>query len=244
MSAGVHFLTDKRIIHAMLRSAQPRAGDLIVEFGPGQGALTAPLAKTGARVLAIERDAAFARRLECRFAGNVRVVHADLRDVPLPRRPYAVVANIPFAASTALVRRLLHPASSMTGADLLVEWGFAARLARSCPRNAEEASWAATYAITLATRVRAASFSPAPNVDAAHLVIRRTCALSRPIRQLIRRGFAEPRLPIAAAVGEIHPRKRAHRLLTSTGIDPPTPTGTLTPTQWNRLAAALTRLSQ
>jgi 23S rRNA (adenine-N6)-dimethyltransferase len=163
--------------------------------------------------------------------------------VPLPRRPYAVVANVPFAVSTALVRRLLHPASSMTAADLLVEWGFGVRLARNCPRNAEEASWAAAYAISVASRVPAASFSPAPRVDAAHLVIRRTTALSRPLRQLIRRAFAEPRLPIAAAVGEIHPRKRAHRLLTSTGIDPPTPIATLTAPQWNRLAAALTRPS-
>ncbi|WP_390623929.1 rRNA adenine N-6-methyltransferase family protein [Fodinicola feengrottensis] len=98
----------------MLRSARPAAGDLIVEFGPGQGALTAPLSRTGARILAIERDPAFVRRLERRFAGQVRVVHADLRDVPLPRRPYAVVANVPFAVSTALVRRLLHPTSPMT----------------------------------------------------------------------------------------------------------------------------------
>ncbi|GAA1710237.1 16S rRNA (adenine(1518)-N(6)/adenine(1519)-N(6)) -dimethyltransferase RsmA [Fodinicola feengrottensis] len=240
MSHGIHFLTDKRVVHAMLRSARPAAGDLIVEFGPGQGALTAPLSRTGARILAIERDPAFVRRLERRFAGQVRVVHADLRDVPLPRRPYAVVANVPFAVSTALVRRLLHPTSPMTGADLLVEWGFAVRLARSCPRTAEEAGWAASYAIRVAARVPAASFSPAPRVDAAHLVIRRTTTLSRPVRDLIRRGFAEPRLPIAAAVGEIHPRRRAHRLLTSTGIDPPTPISTLTAPQWNRLATALT----
>ncbi|WP_163567086.1 hypothetical protein [Fodinicola feengrottensis] len=92
----------------------------------------------------------------------------------------------------------------------------------------------------MAARVPAASFSPAPRVDAAHLVIRRTTTLSRPVRDLIRRGFAEPRLPIAAAVGEIHPRRRAHRLLTSTGIDPPTPISTLTAPQWNRLATALT----
>lgn len=241
-SAGVHFLTDQRAIRALLRSAAPQPGDLVVEFGPGQGALTAPLSRTGAKILAIERDPSFARRLERRF-DDVTVVCGDLRTVPLPRRSYAVVANVPFAVSTALVRRLLHPSSAMTTADLLVEWGFAARLARSSPRTAEAAGWAAAYSISIGRRVPASSFSPAPRVDAAHLVIRRTARLTQPMRTLIRRGFAAPQRPVAAALGEVHPRKRAHRLLTSTGIDPPTPVAALTAVEWNRLAAALSQSS-
>jgi 23S rRNA (adenine-N6)-dimethyltransferase len=240
-SGGVHFLTDQRVIRSLLRSAAPGPGDLVVEFGPGRGALTAPLARTGARILAVERDDAFAAKLERRFGetGLVRVVRADLRVVPLPRRPYSVVSNLPFSVSSALLRRLLHPGSAMVGADLVVEWSFATRLTKESPRTAETAAWAACFSLTRARRVPAGSFSPAPRVDAAHLVIRRTAHLSRPVRTVIRRGFAEPRLPVAAALGEIHPRKRAHRLLTSTGIDPPTPVSLLTAAQWNRLSSAL-----
>lgn len=172
--SGLHLLTARRPIHQLVSAALLGPGDLVIDFGAGPGAITAALAATGARVLAVERDARFARRLSRRFDGhNVRVVHADLRRVPLPHRPFSVVASIPFAVSTTLLRRLLGDRRvPLRGAELIVEWGFARRVTAECPDRAETARWAARYQLTLRRRIPADSFSPPPAVDAAQLSIR------------------------------------------------------------------------
>ncbi|GAA5157584.1 23S rRNA (adenine(2058)-N(6))-methyltransferase Erm(37) [Pseudonocardia eucalypti] len=172
--SGVHLLTARRPIDQLVSAATLAPDDLVIDFGAGPGVITAALAATGARVLAVERDARFARRLSRRFDGhNVRVVHDDLRRVPLPRRPFSVVASIPFAVSTTLLRRLLGDRRvPLRGADLVVEWGFARRVTTEWPGRAETARWAARYDLVLRRRIPAASFTPPPSVDAAHLSIR------------------------------------------------------------------------
>ena len=181
---GEHYLTDRRVIGQFVRSAGVGQGDLVFDLGAGFGALTGPLAATGAKVIAVEIDPALAGRLRRRFAADdeslVSVVEADLRSIPLPRRPFSVVANPPFALTTWLCRRLLgDPAVRLTGADLMLEWGAAKGLAQlqAGSRDREQARWADRYEIELVRRIPAASFSPVPAADAAHVSIRpRTAA--------------------------------------------------------------------
>ena len=176
---GEHYLTDRRVIGEFVRSAGVGQGDLVFDLGAGFGALTGPLAATGARVIAVEIDPALAGRLRRRFAADdeslVSVVEADLRRIPLPRRPFSVVANPPFALTTWLCRRLLgDPAVKLAGADLMLEWGAAKGLAeaQAGSREREQSRWAARYEIKLVRRIPAASFSPVPAADAAHVSIR------------------------------------------------------------------------
>ncbi|NEE01332.1 rRNA adenine N(6)-methyltransferase family protein [Phytoactinopolyspora halotolerans] len=173
---GIHILRDRAVLRRLVQSASPGAGDIVVEFGAGTGVLTAALAQTGARVIAVERSPAFVARLRRRFPppGNVRVVQADAREVILPRQPYVVVANIPYSISTALLRRLLTPtASGLTAADLIVEWGFAKRVTAAEPRDFEVAWWQLRYQIEIVRRIPRRSFTPEPSVDSAQLRIRR-----------------------------------------------------------------------
>ena len=82
--------------------------DVVCDLGAGLGALTAPLAATGARVIAVELHPRRAAALRAEYAGTrVAVVELDLRDFTFPGRPYRVVANPPYAGVNALVRRLL-----------------------------------------------------------------------------------------------------------------------------------------
>jgi len=241
--SGVHFLTSSRVAAELVRSSGAGPGRLVVELGAGPGALTAVLAATGARVIAVERDPAFARRLERRLGPSVRVVTADLRTVPLPRRPFRVVANPPFSVTTALLRRLFA-APGFGGADLLVEWGLARRLTEPVPRTPETASWAARFEPRLVRRVPAGCFAPAPRVDAAHLAIRsvpglRDARARRALEALLAAAYAEPGRPAGALAGRFVPRRRIHRLLTSSGIDPPGPAGAVPARRWGALAAGL-----
>ena len=171
---GAHFLTDRALIAQLARASGVGPGDLVFDLGAGYGALTAPAARSGARVIAVELDPALAVRLRRRFAdqAQVGIVEADLRTVPLPKREFHVVASPPFALTTLLCRRLLgDPSVRLAGAELVLEWG-AARWLAGPPRNAETARWAARYHIRIVRRVPAASFSPPPRSDAAYLTIR------------------------------------------------------------------------
>lgn len=245
--AGIHLLRDPSVSARMVRSSAAGPGDLIMELGAGLGALTAPLAATGARVIAVERDPRFVAKLQRRFAGEagVRVVEGDARTVMLPHRPYAVVANIPYAISTALLRRLLDPeATAIASADLLVEWGFAKRMTATHPRDLEVAWWQARVELRIAGRVPPGSFKPAPSVDSAHLVIRRRTDVSPPQARLARRllqdAYRQPRRAAREVLGAHVPKKRAHRLLTSTGIDPPAAAETVPASTWLDLARQVT----
>jgi 23S rRNA (adenine-N6)-dimethyltransferase len=243
---GVHLLTSAAVVDGLVRSSGVGPGDLVLDLGAGPGTLTTRLAATGARVLAVERDPHLVRRLERRCARDerVRVVAGDILSVPLPRRPFAVVANIPFAISTRILRRLLDERDGVTsGADLVVEWGLARRLTEPQPRSLETAWWAARYEITLRRRIPAGCFTPAPDVDAAHLNIRARPRMRGSARmitwQVLSAAYRYPGQPARRAVSNVVTPRRAHRLLTSSGIDPPMAASRVRTEQWMRFAAAV-----
>ena len=102
-----------------------RAGDVVVDLGAGDGALTGPLARRGCRVLAVELHARRADALRVAFAGsNVAVLELDLAAFRWPGHPFRVVANPPYAGVNALVRRLLT-VPGLRSADLVVAEGAA-----------------------------------------------------------------------------------------------------------------------
>jgi 23S rRNA (adenine-N6)-dimethyltransferase len=219
-SSGVHLLSCDRVITGLVRAAHLGDGDLVVDLGAGPGTLTAPLAATGSRVLAVDRDARFVHDLRRRFGDrpSVRVVHEDLRTVRLPHRGFAVVANLPFAVSTSLLRRLLTPASGgFARAELVVEWGLARRLTAACPRDLESAWWSTRFTLTMRRRIPSSCFSPAPSVDAAHLGVRRRSDVDRRtaavLHALLSAAYARPGRPARESLQRVAPRRLTHRLL-------------------------------
>ncbi|MDQ1403735.1 MAG: rRNA (adenine-N6)-dimethyltransferase [Actinomycetota bacterium] len=141
----------------------------MLDVGAGWGAITEHLVAARAHTLAIELHPGRARSLEARFAGqDVRVVRADAADLWLPPRPFRVVANPPYAATTGLIRHLTAPGSRLTRADLLVTDWVAARWASgSGPMRRGR------FETTLGRRVPARAFRPPAPRDARVLVIKR-----------------------------------------------------------------------
>jgi 23S rRNA (adenine-N6)-dimethyltransferase len=116
---GFHRLDPDTARH-VVRHAGVRPGDLVVDLGAGYGALTAALLDAGARVLAIELQQGRADALRDRFDGRpVTVVVADVASVHLPRRPFRVVANPPWALAETLRANLLR-APALVRADLVL----------------------------------------------------------------------------------------------------------------------------
>ncbi len=234
-----------------MRASGAGPGRLALDLGAGHGEITAALAASGARVIAVERDPRAASGLRRRMAGSplVTVLTADLREIPLPRREFLVVANIPFAAGTALLRRLAgDPAVPLAGADLIIGWGAARALTAPVPRSAEMAWWTARYEFRLVRRVPSGSFAPPPRVAAAHLSARpRPLAGSRTgqalLRRLLRTAYRHPSAPAQHAfscptdLGPRRPSPRAlRRALIEAGARPGAAVTALTPDQWHSLA--------
>jgi 23S rRNA (adenine-N6)-dimethyltransferase len=215
----------------------------VLDLGAGGGLLTRALADAGARVRAVELDPAALRQLRTRFdrEPRVEVVAADATEVPLPREPFAVVANLPFAAGTAILRRLLgDPRVPLTQLDAIVEWGLATKRTAVWPSTLLGCTWGAWYDLRLVRRVPRACFAPPPSVDAAVLrATRRTDALVPPAEArayvaLLRRAFAAQ-----TPLDRLLPRGTVHRLALELGFDPHATARDLDPRRWAQLYAAV-----
>jgi 23S rRNA (adenine-N6)-dimethyltransferase len=156
----------------IVADAQVSAGDLVIDIGAGTGALTASLVAAGARVIAVELHPQRIDALRTRFAHDpVTVVRADAADLRLPRRPFWVVANPPFAANTAILRRLLAPGSRLVAADVVLPHWVGRRWALG---NAPGAGrWSRDHVIGLGPRIPRTAFTPPAAADCTTLVIRR-----------------------------------------------------------------------
>src|SRR5690606_13750048 len=170
-----NFLADPAAARAVVRASGVGAGELVVEIGPGDGMLTRHLLDTAGRVLAYEIDARHAAALRARYAGDdrLRCHHADIRNVRPPREPFAVVANIPFAASTDILRWCLA-AQQLTSATLLAQKEFARKYSghyRRWPKTTV-AHWPAVRT-SLGPALARDRFRPVPRVDAAVLRLHR-----------------------------------------------------------------------
>lgn len=147
-------------------------GDLVVDIGAGTGALTAALVAAGARVIAVELHPRRIDVLRARFADDpVTVVRADATDLRLPRHPFRVVANPPFGATTAILRRLLAPGSRLVAADVVLPHWVGRRWALGGAPGAGR--WGRDHVVGLGPRIPRAAFTPPATADCTTLVIRR-----------------------------------------------------------------------
>jgi len=155
----------ERIAHA----SPVTSGDLVVDLGAGAGALTGPLCRLGARVIAVELNDRRASELRLRFgADQVRVVQVDLRLLNLPRRPFRVVASPPYLL-TGDVLRLLLSTDRLLSADLVLQRAAARRILASPPPGRH----ARRYQLSLGMAVPRKAFTPPPHVDSVVLKVRR-----------------------------------------------------------------------
>ena len=199
-------------------------------------------------MIAVERDPEFVRQLRKRLARreNVLVVPADARTVPLPRRTFSVVSSIPYAISTALLRRLLTPQrTSLHRAALVVEWGFARRLTAGTPRDREAAWWAARFEMALTTRVPAAAFRPEPTVDSAHLSIRRIPGMTPHVETvlwtLLNTAYSAGDVPAHKALAGAVGGRRTRAAFSACAVDPSVHARAVPARAWSDIARLLAR---
>jgi 23S rRNA (adenine-N6)-dimethyltransferase len=245
---GQHFLAGGWLAAELVEQAGVGAGDLVVEIGAGTGVLTEALARRAGRVVAVEHDPRLAERARSRLAGfgNVRVVTADALTLPPPRRPFRVVASLPFGSTTAILRRLLgDPRTRLERADLVVQEQAARRFAARRPGRPETIAWGAWYELTAGRRLAPTSFRPPPRVGAAVLIARRRRPPLVPVggrrrfTALVGTAFRHRDLPLRRTLVPPLTYRQLRRLARDLGFALDARPGDLDAAQWAGLYAVL-----
>lgn len=130
---GQHFLTDPGVIDAIVRVIAPASDDVIVEIGPGPGAITSPIVKRCGTFHAIELDRDLAANLRERFAADehVTIHEADALtfDFSALGPSLRVIGNLPYNISTPLLFHLLEHRAAIADMHFMLQKEVVDRMA-------------------------------------------------------------------------------------------------------------------
>jgi len=170
---GQHFLCDPRVVARIVGAAGVGPESVVLEIGPGLGALTDALADVSGELFVVEIDPALCRQLMERYAGRgrVHVLAGDVLEFPLADAVPCgaiVVANLPYNISTVVLMRLCELRAHLPRAVLMVQREVAERLV--APPGGRERGVLGVLVQTWADvrtllRVPRAAFLPPPRVD-------------------------------------------------------------------------------
>ena len=201
---GQNFLSDKNLLRAIVADSGTVAGDVVLEVGPGAGALTEAILGTGANVTSVEIDERLIPHLEERFGDkdNFRLVNADIMKLSssevesLVGDNFRVVANIPYYITSPLIMRFLEDKPRAKSITVMVQKEVAERLtAKAGDSDYGVISVAvALYGKARITRyVDRRMFYPVPEVDSAVVTIDvegEGCENVKEVMKLVRASFA------------------------------------------------------
>lgn len=186
---GQNFLVDQNLVRKLVDASGVRAGDVVLEVGPGTGVLTEMVLETGAHVIACELDAGLAALLRDRVGGHAgfTLIEGDclarktaLNPELIERlggRPFRLVANLPYACATPLILTLLTQYPRCSGLFVTIQREVADRLLAG-PADAKAYGAISVIAQALASAERVATlprecFWPRPDVTSAMIALRR-----------------------------------------------------------------------
>ncbi len=239
-SLGQNFLNSDGALSAIIEAGKVKKGDTVLEIGPGKGALTKNLLKTGAKVLAIEKDDRLIPVLQEMFAkeiksGKFSLIHGDVLEFNptehgLKEGKYKLIANIPYYITGELIRNFLSELSQPELMVILVQKEVAERI---ISKDGKESILSISVKVygepKYIQTVKAGSFFPPPKVDSAILLIDNTSKKNftttneQKFFEVVRAGFAHKRKTISsnlkayiskeklAELG-IHEKERAEKL--------------------------------
>jgi len=256
-SLGQNFLHDEGLLARIAAAAELAPEDEVLEVGPGLGALTRQLCRLARRVVAVELDGRLLTALEDQLAGraNVELVHADVLSLDPAdwfATPYAVVANVPYYITGAILRHLLESRPRPRRLVLTVQREVADRLTARPPEMSLLAVSVQYYGrVKLVSAIKAGAFWPRPDVDSAVVRIdvdeahldEGDAAGERAFFRVVRAGFSEKRKQLKNNLRQLGLDDEAiAAALAAAGIDGRRRAETLGVGEWERLAKRLNEL--
>ena len=256
---GQNFLIDRDALQTIVSAAHLTQSSVVVEVGPGLGVLTWELVQVAGSVTAIELDTRLANRLARVYAesSNLTLVNQDVLQTDIAaltqHKPYQVVANLPYAITSPVLRHFLESANPPTTMVVLVQREVAQRICAQPGDMSVLAHGIQVRAIPeLIAVVPPESFLPAPEVHSAVMRLTlRDKPLIEPEREprvfrILKAGFLHARKQLGnslsgglAAHGIKIERSDAQAALVAAGIDPARRAETLSFAEWIVVAEKL-----
>ena len=246
-SLGQHWLKDPEILADIAEAAELTCDDVVLEIGPGLGALTSRLLARANSVTAVEFDTDLARKLPGQFPGKkLTVVNQDILQFDLNQLPknYKVVANVPYYITSKIVEKLMTAENKPSVAVLLVQKEVAERIAAEAGNMSILSVSVQIFAeAELDIEVPRQFFTPPPKVDSQVVVLRtRNNPLITPEDQrdffrIVKAGFSAKRKKLRSSLsGGLGIDKSAvEELLKNAGISPDARAEDLAIEDWKRL---------
>lgn len=165
-----------------MAAADIRRGEKVLEIGPGTGFLTRGLLAAGAEVIAIEKDGRAMELLKDQFSaecanGHLKIIRGDVlvfdpTATGLENAGYALIANIPYYITGAILEKFLEKEPRPNRMVMLVQKEVAERIiARDGKESILSISVKAFSTPKIMAKVPRGAFYPPPNVDSAILSI-------------------------------------------------------------------------
>ena len=175
---GQHFLVRERYVQRMIGLAGVRAGDQVLEIGPGRGVLTRALLEIGAFVKAVEIDPSLQGFLQQEFAGSseFQLLCGDALALPIEEilpasQPARIVANLPYNVATAIFFHLLPWREYWNSWTLMVQYEVAQRICATAEGGKSFGTLSLAGSLgferKLAFEVPPDAFAPPPKVNSA-----------------------------------------------------------------------------
>jgi 16S rRNA (adenine1518-N6/adenine1519-N6)-dimethyltransferase len=247
---GQNFLIAAPVVERIVSAARA-TGRVVVEIGPGIGALSDALAAIADELFLIEIDARMAQRLAARFAAapNVHVIAADALAVDYSkllagRRRAVAVGNLPYSVASQILLRLIESRASFERLVLMLQREVAERLIAKPGTKAYGALTLRTALhgeAEIVLRVSRGSFVPRPKVESAIVSVTLQTAPRVSIDDeerfgaVVRAAFGQRRKMLRGALAKIARSADIERA----GIDPGRRGETLSLDEFARLANAL-----
>ncbi len=228
---GQHFLHDDAVVANIVRAIAPRAGEHVVEIGPGDGALTLPLLRALGRLTVIELDRDLVPRLEntARGVGELTIVNADVLGVDFSAlaggAPLRVVGNLPYNISSPILFHCLDHVDAITDMHFMLQKEVVDRMAAA---PGSKVYGRLSVMLQLACRVEPLlhvppeAFRPPPKVESAVVRLLPRAPAQRPgvdpalLANVVRAAFGQRRKTLANA---LHGLLDA-QTIAAAGIDP------------------------
>lgn len=255
---GQHLLQDPAVADRIVKSADIRTQDVVLEIGPGRGILTERLVPRAGKVVAVEVDPEFCAALRETFPdpGNLEIVQKDILKFDFSGLDgrFKVVSNLPYSISVAVFLRLLKEADRIDTMVLMFQKEVADRLtAEPGNKTIGSLSHAAWYYFHLKPlfQVPKTAFKPVPQVGSSVLKI--TPWEKRPIEveneeflfRVIRAGFDHRRKTLLNNLSHFFSnRPGIEKILIEEKLDPRIRAEQLRLTDFARISEKIGRLSR
>lgn len=261
-SLGQNFVVDGNTCRKIVRLAELKASDVVLEVGPGLGSLTIALLADAAHVIAVEIDNRLANQLPKTMAAHapervnaLTVIHDDALNVTsLALRPTVLVANLPYNVSVPVLLHIMENFPSIERGIVMVQAEVADRLA--APPGSKvygvpsvKLKWWADSQV--ASQISREVFWPVPRVDSSLLAFSRRSdsrladeSLRKRTFAIIDSAFAQRRKMLRASLGTfLGNSESASTYLNSIGIDPTSRAENLTLEQFIAIARGISPAS-